>query len=171
MNTIAIAAAWLVTGCRIAQGLSSMGEIIGAEVYTTEIVKPPAQYPMVSCVAVASQFGAAFALGVASLVTHFGFNWRNAFWIGAAIAVVGSVARTRLRETPEFLKKRQKIQEMVEIQSKGSSNKIIGAIKTQKLINHEKMDRKTFWAYIAATPGWPLSFYLTYMYFNHVKMI
>ena len=170
-SQIGIAAAWLVTGCRIAQGLSSMGEIIGAEVYTTEIVKPPAQYPMVSCVAVASQFGAAFALGVASLVTHFGFNWRNAFWIGAAIAVVGSVARTRLRETPEFLKKRQKIQEMVEIQSKGSSNKIIGAIKTQKLINHEKMDRKTFWAYIAATPGWPLSFYLTYMYFNQTLKV
>ena len=60
---------------------------------------------------------------------------------------------------------------MVEIQSKGSSNKIIGAIKTQKLINHEKMDRRTFWAYIAATPGWPLSFYLTYMYFNQTLKV
>ena len=148
-----------------------MGEIIGAEVYTTELVKPPAQYPMVSCVAVASQFGAAFALGVASLVTHFGFNWRNAFWIGAAIAVVGSVARTRLRETPEFLRKRQKVREMLEAQNKGNTSKILGAIKTQKLINHEKMDRKTFWAYIAATPGWPLSFYLTYMYFNQTLKI
>ncbi len=170
-SQIGIAAAWLVTGCRIAQGLSSMGEIIGAEVYTTELVKPPAQYPMVSCVAVASQFGAAFALGVASLVTHFGFNWRNAFWIGAAIAVVGSVARTRLRETPEFLRKRQKVREMLEAQNKGNTGKILGAIKTQKLINHEKMDRKTFWAYIAATPGWPLSFYLTYMYFNQTLKI
>ncbi len=163
---IGIASAWLVTGCRIAQGLSSMGEIIGAEVYITELVKPPAQYPVVSCVAVASQVGTAFALGVAALVTHFGFNWRNAFWIGAAIAVIGSVARTRLRETPEFIEKRQRIRERVANESSGKINKVMGAIKTQKLINLEKMDRKAFWAYLASTPGWPLSFYLTYMYFN-----
>jgi MFS family permease len=163
---IGIASAWIVTACRIAQGLASMGEIIGAEVYITELVAPPAQYPVVSCVAVASQIGTAFALGVAALVTHFGFNWRNAFWIGAAIAVIGTVARTRLRETPEFLKKRQKIQKLITAECKEKISKVMGVIKTQKLINLEKMDKKTFWAYIAAAPGWPLSFYLTYMYFN-----
>ena len=82
-----------------------------AEIYVTEITTSPIQYPAVSCIAIASQIGATFALGVASLVTHFGFNWRIAFWIGACIAIIGSVARTRLRETPEFLKKRQQIRE------------------------------------------------------------
>lgn len=158
---IGIAAAWLVTACRITQGLSSMGEIIGAEVYVTELTKPPVQYPAVACIGVASQVGTAFALCIATLVTHFGFNWRNAFWIGAAIAVIGSVARTRLRETPEFLEKKHQLQQKLK-----TSNKPISVINTQKLINQEKMDRKTFWAYLASTPGWPLSFYLCYMYFN-----
>ena len=100
---IGITATLIVTLCRVLQGLSSMGEIIGAQVYLTEITQPPAQYPAVAFIAVASSLGAVCALAVASLVTHCGFNWRIAFWMGAGIAVVGSIARTRLRETPEFL--------------------------------------------------------------------
>lgn len=44
---IGISAAWLVTVCRMLQGMSSMGEIVGAEIYLTEFVKPPMQYPAV----------------------------------------------------------------------------------------------------------------------------
>ena len=40
---IGIAASWAITICRIIQGLTSMGEIIGAEIYLTEFVKPPMQ--------------------------------------------------------------------------------------------------------------------------------
>ena len=168
---IGILSAWLVTGCRIIQGLSSMGEIIGAEVYMTELTKPPAQYPAVACIAIASQVGTAFALGVAALVTHFGLNWRMAFWMGGAIAVIGSVARTRLREAPEFLEKRQQIREKLRTKHQEESGIISNAFRTQKLINKDKMDRKTFWAYLAATPSWPLSFYLTYMYFNKILKV
>ena len=147
---IGIAAAWLVTGCRITQGLSSMGEIMGAEIYVTEITKPPVQYPAVAFIGIAAYAGTVVALAIASLVTHFTFNWRIAFWVGAGIAVVGSIARTRLRETPEFLhKKHQK-----------KNDKIFN------LITNEKMGRKTFWAYFIIYCGWPLSFYLAYMYFN-----
>lgn len=103
---IGITAAWLVTGCRITQGLSSMGEIMGAEIYVTEITKPPVQYPAVAFIGIAAYAGTVVALAIASLVTHFTFNWRLAFWVGAGIAVVGSIARTRLRETPEFLEKK-----------------------------------------------------------------
>ena len=38
---IGLTASVLITICRIVQGMSSMGEIIGAELYVTEIVKPP----------------------------------------------------------------------------------------------------------------------------------
>src|SRR3990167_7686 len=38
---IGISAAWVVTICRMVQGLSSMGEIMGAVIYITEITKPP----------------------------------------------------------------------------------------------------------------------------------
>jgi len=58
------------------QGLSSMGEIIGVEIYVTEIVKPPAQYPAVAFISVASTLGAVAALGISVLVTTQGFNWR-----------------------------------------------------------------------------------------------
>lgn len=47
---IGVTAAWLITICRIVQGISSMGEVIGAELYVTEITKPPVQYPAVSLI-------------------------------------------------------------------------------------------------------------------------
>ena len=149
---IGITAAVLVTGCRIIQGMSSMGEIIGAQVYMTEITKPPTQYPAVAFIAVASSLGAVCALGVATLVTRFGFNWRNAFWVGATIAVVGSLARTRLRETPEFLKAKKYHKK--------------GRAIDDPIRDEPKGTAKTFLAFVAIYCGWPLSFYLVFMYFN-----
>ncbi len=84
------------------QGMSSMGEIVGAEIYLTEVVKPPLQYPVVMMIAIASILGGVFALALASLFTSYGFNWRYAFWIGVVIALVGAIARTTLRETVDF---------------------------------------------------------------------
>ena len=80
-----------------------MGEIVGAQIYLTEMVQPPARYPVTALLGVSSDLGALLALGIAFLVTSFGMNWRYAFWAGALIAVVGAFARTRLRETPEFI--------------------------------------------------------------------
>ena len=54
---IGISAAWVITICRIVQGLSSMGEIMGAQVYMTEMTTPPVQYPAVSFISVAASFG------------------------------------------------------------------------------------------------------------------
>lgn len=100
---IGIIAAWLVTLCRIFQGMSSMGEIMGAEIYVAESISRPASYPAVALISIASSLKGLAALGVATLVTSYYLNWRIAFWIGASIALVGAVARLRLRETPEFL--------------------------------------------------------------------
>ena len=149
---IGIAASWIVTGCRIAQGLSSMGEIIGAEIYVSEITKPPYQYSAVAFIAVASAVGAVAALGVASLVTHYDFNWRIAFWIGACIAVVGSIARTRLRETPEFIAQKLK-KDKKPLDQEGSEK-------------DPRVAKKTLLAFFLIYCGWPLSFYLVFMYFN-----
>jgi MFS family permease len=49
---IGISAAWIVTVCRVIQGLSSMGEIVGAEIYLTETVEIPARYPVVGLIGV-----------------------------------------------------------------------------------------------------------------------
>lgn len=160
---IGITATWIVTLCRIIQGLSSMGEIIGAEIYVTEIVKPPAQYPAVSFVILAASIGSTVALGVSSLVTTNGLNWRIAFWIGAGIAVVGSVARTRLRETPEFLeaKKKRKLKEV-----QGFRDDI--ADEALDFGKNKKSQIKTHMAYIFIQCGWPMTFYFGYLYFNQI---
>ena len=54
---IGATASWVVTLCRIAQGMASMGEIIGAELYMTEITRPPLQYPTVTLISVFSILG------------------------------------------------------------------------------------------------------------------
>ena len=145
---IGIAAAWIVTLCRIFQGLSSMGEVMGAKIYITETVKPPVQYPAVTFIVVSSTLGTVAALGFASLVTHFGLSWRIAFWIGAGIAVVGSIARTRLRETPEFLQLKRK--------------------KTKEKDKLKKINKKDLIAYVTVECGWPFCFYLGYIYLGIV---
>ena len=54
------------------------------------------------------------AITVAVLATSYGFNWRIAFWIGATVAIVGSMARTTLRETPEFADARKRLQNVAD---------------------------------------------------------
>lgn len=152
---IGIAATWVITICRIVQGLSSMGEFMGASVYVTEITKPPAQYMAVSLISIASAVGALFALGLATLVTTSGFNWRIAFWVGATIAMVGTLARTRLRETPEFIEARLKLLKRINKKIEGHEDR-----------DSEKINRKTLLSCFAIYCGWPVTFYLTFMYFN-----
>ena len=149
---IGIAASWIVTLCRMMQGLLSMGEIIGAQVYVTEITQPPSQYFATSLITVASSLGSVASLGIAFLVINFNFNWRLAFWIGAFIALVGSIARLKLSESPIYLLAKQK--------------------RTQSLLSRdsqilgEKTPKLTCLALFLIHCGWPLSFYLVFIYFN-----
>lgn len=156
---IGITATWIITICRIVQGLSSMGEIMCAKVYLTEITKAPEQYPAVSMITVASSLGAVAALGVATLVTTVGFNWRIAFWIGAGIAVIGSIARTRLRETPEFLAK------MYERKNKAEAKAEANGIE-KSVFSNDKIKKRTMFAFFVTSCGGPLTFYIVYMHFN-----
>jgi MFS family permease len=108
-NQVGIMAAWLVTICRIIQGISSMGEAIGAEVYLTEAIKPPLAYSAVAFTNVCSFSGTMCALFIAKISLNEGYNWRVAFWIGAVVALVGLFARKSLRETPDFADAKQEI--------------------------------------------------------------
>jgi MFS family permease len=163
---VGIAASWIMIFCRIIQGISSMGEIIGAEIYLTETIKIPARYPITAFLDVSSGLGALFALGIAFFVTSTGLNWRLAFWAGAAIAVVGAIARTRLRETPEFLEmKRQWMKkEIHEANLEGDPLQGAAYNATWK----EPVRAKTLASFFFIACGRPLCFYLAFIYFNPV---
>lgn len=155
---IGIAAAWGITLCRIFQGLSSQGEIIGTEIYLTEITKPPARYPIVSLTSFFASLGGLLALGLASLLSLFEINWRLAFWVGAAISSIGFTARTHLRETPEFIwtKYRTNL-----LQKRDQINR-----KTS--LRQEKIKNKTVIAYFLISCGYPACFYLAYIHCGNI---
>ena len=159
---IGIAASWIITLCRVAQGLSSLGEIIGAELYLTETVKPPAQYPIVGLVGLSAVFGSLVALSVAALATSWGFNWRIAFVFGAGIALVGAFARNRLRETPEFADAKQRIQKAF---AKTSVN--IETLNKNPLYT-QAVSKKTALSFFLIQCSWPVVFYFTYVYCSSI---
>ena len=70
--------------CRILQGFSSLGEIMGAYVYLCETLKSPSKYMASGTIDAASRAGGLFALGVASLVLSSSYSWRLAFLIGSS---------------------------------------------------------------------------------------
>ena len=94
---IGITASWIVTICKILQGLSSLGEVIGTEIYLAESIKPPILYPMVCIIITFSTLGGFAALDIATLSTSINFIWRMAFWFGVGVALIGIVAKIILR--------------------------------------------------------------------------
>ncbi|AAY62178.1 sugar (and other) transporter family protein [Rickettsia felis str. Pedreira] len=157
-NEIGITASIIIILCRIVQGMSSMGEVIGTEVYLTEFTKPPIQYPIVALATVFATVGTFAALGVATIVTSYGFNWHYAFGIGAIIAVVGTLARTALRETPEFANAKLKLLKTFE-----KANRDIKVLENNPIWK-EKINKKTAIALFIMDCAWPVCFYFAYIY-------
>ncbi|WP_375333549.1 MFS transporter [Candidatus Tisiphia endosymbiont of Xenochironomus xenolabis] len=155
---IGITASIIITVCRILQGMSSVGEIVGAELYLTETIKPPIQYPTVAFVAVASVIGTTAALGIASLVTSYGLNWRLAFWIGAIIALVGGVSRTTLRETPDFVDAKLRLKKKCE-----KANIDIKELANAPIFN-KKVNKKLVLYLFIVNCVWPVCFYFAYVH-------
>ena len=154
---VGITASWVVTICRMIQGMSSMGEIVGAEIYLTEVVKPPLQYPVVMMIAVASILGGVFALALASLFTSYGFNWRYAFWVGTVIALVGALARTTLKETVDFADAKRRMEITLQ---KDLTNEIL----KNNYLYQQKSNKITLLSLFFIQCGWPVCFYFTYIY-------
>ncbi|MCC8372269.1 MAG: MFS transporter [Rickettsia endosymbiont of Pseudomimeciton antennatum] len=159
---IGITASVLITICRIMQGMSSLGEVVGAELYLTETIKPPMQYPVVAITSIFADLGAVFALGIATLVTSHGFSWRYAFLFGTVIALVGAVARTRLRETPEFADATRRL--LNKLKTFGLEKK---DITNQEMLN-EKVNIKTILAYLSIESTGPIWFYLLYIHCSSI---
>jgi len=99
---IGITASIAVTLCRIIQGMSSMAEVMGAEIYLTETIRPPKVYSSIGFILISATLGGTAALFIANLSLIQGLSSRSAFWFGAIISVVGMFARRCLRKTPDF---------------------------------------------------------------------
>jgi len=155
---LGITASWIVIVCRMVQGMSSVGEIVGAELYLTETVKPPVSYQTIALIGVSAALGGTAALGIASLSTYLLFNWRIAFWIGAAIALVGTFARITLRETPEFVDARSRIKDTFK-----KSQQDPKLLENNPIYN-EKVNKTTVLALFLIYCTYPACFYFSYMY-------
>jgi MFS transporter, MHS family, proline/betaine transporter len=154
---IGITASWLITICRVIQGLSSMGEMIGAQLYLTETIKPPKRYFIVAIVVVASAFGGLAALLVATIVTLYGSNWRLAFLFGTCIALVGFMARLTLRESAEYANAKERVK--LAFIANGYNN-----VPKNNYFLNEKVNKWTVAAYFIMESVSPIYFYLNYIY-------
>lgn len=159
---IGITAAVIVSICRIIQGMTSMGEIIGAELYLTETIKRPQQHMSVALISFFAVLGATFALGVAFISTSYNFNWRYAFWFGALVALVGSVARTTLRETPEFADAKRRMKMIFTDINENTS------ILEKNPIWTEKVNKVTALSLFLIHCAWPVCFYLTFIHCGEI---
>ena len=154
---IGFTASVIVTICRIVQGMSSMGEITGAQLYLSESIPAPRKYPAVAFLPVAISTGTMFALGIAYFVTNYEFNWRYAFWAGGLIALVGATARTRLRETPEFANVKLFLE-------RGFKEENIDKNPAYKKYFDVRAPIKTSLSLLFMDCMWPICFYFTYIH-------
>jgi len=162
---IGILAAVSVTILRMVQGMSSMGEIMGAKIYVTELTKAPVVYPAVASIGIGASLGSTAALGVATLATQIGFNWRFAFWFGVIIAIIGIIARTNLRETPIFVDAKRKMKKAIKQAYEQESEKLSDTLELAGAAWNEKLNFKSCIHFFTTSCAWPLIFYLVYIYF------
>lgn len=150
-ETIGITAPIIMILCRMLQGFSSIGEFVGAMTYVTETTPAPQSYFITTLVAFFTNLGSTFALAIGAffLLLNSQDGWRTAFYFGSAIAVVGSVARSQLRETPEFSQEYKK----------GNTKN-----KTLKDLLPTKKTRRNFLCYIGIESLRPFYFYISFIY-------
>ncbi|MBA4249741.1 MAG: hypothetical protein C0432_03115 [Candidatus Puniceispirillum sp.] len=91
---------------RLIQGFASGGECIAADVFITETIPKPKVYFCSALVEATCSLGGLVACGIGTIcITLSPENgWKIPFYIGSGIAVLGTIARKTLKETPEFLK-------------------------------------------------------------------
>jgi MFS family permease len=148
-----------LTLCRILQSISSTGEVTSCDLYLMESTEPPIQYPISGITSLFAVLGGTAALGIASLVTTQGFNWRYAFWIGTTIAIIGLFTRINLKDTREFSNIQERIKE--------TAKKLDLSFEKAKEIlniNETKVSNKTIVALIIIECMFPIYYYFSYIH-------
>jgi len=143
-SKIGIWASVIMMLLRALQGMSSLGEFIGAELYISESIAKPYVYPAIVIVGIGSMLGGTFAIAISKFLIDTTGNWRNAFLAGSIIAFVGIIFRTKLRESGEFADANQRL---------GSSQSI-----------ERKVDKTLVLSYFFMRCLYPISLYLSFAY-------
>ena len=160
---IGVTASWMVTICRIVQGISSMGETVGADIYLTELIKPPLVYPAVAFTNVACFLGTMSALFVAKLSLSEGYSWRYAFWFGTIVALIGIFTRVGLAETRDYSNAKKRIKDLLEMS--GFSEESL----SRKPWDDEKLQVKLSFALFCVQLACPVfHLYFTYIHGSNI---
>ena len=153
---IGITASIIIILCRMSQGFSSLGEVIGASLYLSEIMVSPKKHFACGIIGLFSQIGGFLSLIIAFFALTVNLNWRLAFLFGAGIAIIGLMARIRLRETPDFIKLKREI-----------NNKQNNTLKSTNKSN-DKINFKSLICCMLSVLIIPASIYVIYVYFNEI---
>ena len=153
---IGITATIVMIICRMLQGFSSLGECIGTKLYLVEILRSPHRGVFVGLIGTFIGFGGLLALVVAKFSTSIAYNWRVAFGIGALIAIIGMLARTRLKETPEFIDYKRRMESRSIINSSKDFTEVIQADK--------KIDKKVVFLYFSTEVVLEFPFYIAFIF-------
>ena len=107
------AAAWLLLLLRCVMGFSVGGEYTGVVAYLLESAPDTRRGLIASLAAAASEIGALLAVGVSALTVSLMSNaeleawgWRIPFLVGAALAGTVWLARSTMKESPDFERQR-----------------------------------------------------------------
>lgn len=165
--SIGISASVAVTVCRMMQGMAAGAECTGAELYITENFAIPRRYFLTAMLAVITCLGTTVALGVASVFVSFsdlpgvlGENsWRVPFVLGAIVGVVGSVARSALKEAGEFSQRMGAIEKKLK-------NKASAPLETHVSVFVENW--KGYLAYFLMQCGRAPCLYFIYVYCSDI---
>ncbi len=161
---IGITASWIITLCRMIQGMAASAESTGAEIYITESIKGKKIYPLVALITIFSAIGTSAALGICTLLTSESFSnaipfaWRIAFFVGMIVGVVGTVARTSLKEASDYVNKQKSLK------TKLSKRNIDAQNKLNKIILEKGPNHLVSTAYFFIHCARPPCFYFIYIY-------
>jgi hypothetical protein len=89
----------------------------------------------------------------------------------AFIALVGSAARTRLKETPEFVDMKRRIKKAVEESSHDGLEKAAELLKKTNILWKEKVNKRTALSYFFISCGFPACFYIAYIYSANILKV
>lgn len=144
-NEIGVWASVMITLFRIIQGMSTMGEIIGGEIYLVEFLKGRKAFIGVALLTLISGVACQVALYGISFALNGTIDFRNLFLVGLSIFIVGYFARRNLDESSEFIQ-----------------------AKTTKAENKQKISWKSYISIFFLETLQPVMFFVCFIGINNI---